>query len=122
MVLPSRPVVLVNCFLSRYSRRYFCNGSCWVLANSLLPRIDSAKYSSWLDLMREGNSIITRVVYEDVVFYDTCNESGILMWQDFRRIQCYICDTYQLVFGLGSTSSTSSRTNVILNMTNRKYG
>lgn len=38
----------------------FCGGSCWIPADSFLPRIGPEKYRKWLQLMVEGNQIMTR--------------------------------------------------------------
>ncbi|CAF3480093.1 unnamed protein product [Fusarium graminearum] len=72
----------------------FCGGSCWIPADSFLPRITPAKYRDWLQLMVEGNQIMTRVwgggIYEEDAFYDCCDELGILVWQDFM----FACGNY----------------------------
>ncbi|KAL2828378.1 beta-mannosidase B [Aspergillus pseudoustus] len=72
----------------------FCGGSCWIPADNFLPRITPDKYRAWLELMIEGNQIMTRVwgggIYEDDAFYDTCDELGILVWQDFM----FACGSY----------------------------
>lgn len=38
----------------------FCGGSCWIPADSLLPKITPDRYRQWLQLMIEGNQIMTR--------------------------------------------------------------
>lgn len=38
----------------------FCGGSCWIPADSFLPRITAAKYREWLKLIIEGNQIMAR--------------------------------------------------------------
>ncbi|CAI6092577.1 unnamed protein product [Clonostachys chloroleuca] len=72
----------------------FCGGSCWIPADSLLPRITADKYRKWLQLMVEGNQIMTRVwgggIYEEDAFYDACDELGLLVWQDFM----FACGNY----------------------------
>lgn len=40
----------------------FCGGSCWIPAESMLPRLTPEKYRSWLQLMIDGNQIMTRFV------------------------------------------------------------
>ncbi|KAJ0413362.1 beta-mannosidase B [Aspergillus carlsbadensis] len=72
----------------------FCGGSCWIPADNFLPRITPDNYRRWLELMIEGNQIMTRVwgggIYEDPAFYATCDELGILVWQDFM----FACGSY----------------------------
>ncbi|KAK8210952.1 hypothetical protein IWZ01DRAFT_435378 [Phyllosticta capitalensis] len=65
----------------------FCGGSDWIPADSFLPRITTERYRSWLQTMVDGNQVMIRVwgggIYEADVFYDACDELGILVWQDF---------------------------------------
>jgi beta-mannosidase len=87
----------------------FCGGSCWIPAHSLLPSLTSETYRNWLQIMIDGNQVMTRYVflydvgaeltlqrvwgggiYEDDTFYDTCDELGILVWQDFM----FACGAY----------------------------
>jgi beta-mannosidase len=72
----------------------FCGGSCWIPAHSHLPSLDPDKYRAWLQLMIDGNQVMTRVwgggIYEDNAFYDICDELGILVWQDFM----FACGVY----------------------------
>ncbi|KAM6536096.1 hypothetical protein FALCPG4_005616 [Fusarium falciforme] len=72
----------------------FCGGSCWIPADSLLPKITPDRYRQWLQLMIDGNQIMTRVwgggIYEEDAFYDACDELGILVWQDFM----FACGNY----------------------------
>jgi beta-mannosidase len=65
----------------------FCGGSDWIPADNFLPRISKEKYYDWVRLVADGNQFIIRVwgggIYEEQVFYDACDELGILVWQDF---------------------------------------
>ncbi|KAJ7781282.1 glycoside hydrolase family 2 protein [Mycena metata] len=67
--------------------RIFCGGSNWIPADSFLTTVTPERYRSWLQLLVDGNQNMVRIwgggVYEEDVFYDVCDELGILVWQDF---------------------------------------
>lgn len=67
--------------------RIFCGGSNWIPADSFLTTVTPRRYEDWLKLLVEGNQNMIRVwgggIYEHDAFYDTCDELGILVWQDF---------------------------------------
>ncbi|KAJ6484976.1 glycoside hydrolase family 2 protein [Mycena vitilis] len=67
--------------------RIFCGGSNWIPADSFLTTIIPERYRAWLELLVNGNQNMVRVwgggIYEADVFYDICDELGILVWQDF---------------------------------------
>nr|GAT59392.1 glycoside hydrolase family 2 protein [Mycena chlorophos] len=67
--------------------RVFCGGSNWIPADSFLTTVADQRYRDWLQLLVNGNQNMIRVwgggIYEADVFYDTCDELGILVWQDF---------------------------------------
>ncbi|KAF8609837.1 glycoside hydrolase family 2 protein [Ceratobasidium sp. AG-I] len=67
--------------------RMFCGGSNWIPADNFLTNITAERYRAWLQLLVDGNQNMVRIwaggIYEDDVFYDTCDELGILVWQDF---------------------------------------
>ncbi|KAG8980228.1 hypothetical protein FRB93_009335 [Tulasnella sp. JGI-2019a] len=66
--------------------RMFCGGSNWIPADSFLTNITDKRYRDWLRLLVDGNQNMIRVwgggIYENDAFYDTCDELGILVWQD----------------------------------------
>ncbi|KAJ6579656.1 glycoside hydrolase [Mycena vulgaris] len=74
--------------------RMFMGGSNWVPADNFLTTISPERYRAWLTLLRDGNQNMVRLwgggVYEPDVFYDTCDELGILVWQDFQ----FACGVY----------------------------
>ena len=65
----------------------FAAGSCWIPADSFLPRVKPQKYRDWIELAKESNQVMIRVwgggIYEHDSFYDSCDELGVLVWQDF---------------------------------------
>ncbi|KAI3327859.1 glycoside hydrolase family 2 protein [Xylariaceae sp. AK1471] len=72
----------------------FCGGSCWIPADSFLSQIPERRYRDWLKLVYEGNQNMIRVwgggIYEHDTFFDTCDELGIMVWQDFA----FACASY----------------------------
>ncbi|KAH7913372.1 glycoside hydrolase family 2 protein [Hygrophoropsis aurantiaca] len=74
--------------------RMFIGGSNWIPADNFLTTIDDERYREWLTLLRDGNQNMVRLwgggVYEPDVFYDICDELGILVWQDFQ----FACGVY----------------------------
>ncbi|KAF7333055.1 hypothetical protein MVEN_02412100 [Mycena venus] len=74
--------------------RMFMGGSNWVPADNLLTTISAERYRAWLMLLRDGNQNMVRLwgggVYEPDVFYDVCDELGILVWQDMP----FACGVY----------------------------
>lgn len=65
----------------------FCGGSCWIPSDSFLTNVTPERLRSWIELMVPANQKMIRVwgggIYEEDAFYDTCDELGILVWQDF---------------------------------------
>lgn len=65
----------------------YSQGTDWIPPDVFLPRMTPERYRSWLTWAAEGNQNMIRVwgggIYEDDVFYDTCDELGILIWQDY---------------------------------------
>jgi beta-mannosidase len=65
----------------------FCGGSDWIPADSFTPRVTEEKYRKWLDMMVDGYQIMIRIwgggIWEEDIFYDICDELGVLVWQDF---------------------------------------
>ncbi|EME48244.1 glycoside hydrolase family 2 protein [Dothistroma septosporum NZE10] len=65
----------------------FCGGSDWIPADNFTPRITKEKYRKWIRMMVDGHQLMIRVwgggIWEEDVFYETCDELGVLVWQDF---------------------------------------
>lgn len=65
----------------------FCGGSDWIPADNFIPRISPQRYRDWVKLVVDGNQVMIRVwgggIFEEKVFYEACDEMGLLVWQDF---------------------------------------
>ena len=65
----------------------FCGGSDWIPADSFTPRVTEEKYRKWLEMMVDGYQIMIRIwgggIWEEDIFYELCDELGVLVWQDF---------------------------------------
>ncbi|KAF9523149.1 glycoside hydrolase family 2 protein [Crepidotus variabilis] len=72
----------------------FMGGSNWIPADSFLTQISDERYRAWLTMLRDGNQNMVRLwgggIYEPDIFYDICDELGILVWQDFQ----FACGVY----------------------------
>ena len=64
----------------------FMKGSNWVPNECFTGVIKDEKYKELIRLAKEGNFNILRVwgggIYEKDIFYDLCDENGLLVWQD----------------------------------------
>lgn len=65
----------------------FCKGANWIPADSFLPRASRQVYDYLLSRAKDMNMNMIRVwgggIYEDEVFYELCDEKGLMVWQDF---------------------------------------
>jgi beta-mannosidase len=65
----------------------FCKGADWIPSDSFIPRLSHEKYRTLLNMAREANMNMLRIwgggIYEQKIFYELCDELGILVWQDF---------------------------------------
>ncbi len=72
----------------------FCKGANWIPADCFPGTINNEKYKYLLTLTKTANFNILRVwgggIYEKDVFYDLCDELGIMVWQDFM----FACSDY----------------------------
>ncbi|KAI4258110.1 MAG: hypothetical protein LQ352_001353 [Teloschistes flavicans] len=72
----------------------FCGGSNWIPADMFIPRIDPSRYQAWIKLAVDGNQSMIRIwgggIYEEQAFYDACDATGMLVWQDFM----FACGNY----------------------------
>ena len=72
----------------------FAKGANYIPCDVFLPRVTRAVYEKTIDDATAVNMNMLRVwgggVYEDDVFYELCDERGILVWQDFM----FACSIY----------------------------
>jgi beta-mannosidase len=65
----------------------FARGANWVPASLLVGSIPTSTYTGLVERARLANMNMLRMwgggIYEPDVFYDACDEAGILVWQDF---------------------------------------
>jgi beta-mannosidase len=65
----------------------FCKGGNWIPADSIYGRVSDEKYGALIGEARNANFNMLRVwgggIYEKDIFYEKCDEYGILIWQDF---------------------------------------
>lgn len=68
-------------------REIFARGACWLPPDSHRLTATAEEYRRVLKLVRDGGFNMLRItgvgVYEDDLFFDCCDEFGILVWQDF---------------------------------------
>ncbi|KAH8920841.1 glycoside hydrolase family 2 protein, partial [Atractiella rhizophila] len=74
--------------------RIFCGGSNWIPGDNFLTRMTAERYRDWLELMKRGSQNMVRIwgggIYEPDVFFDICDELGIMVWHDFQ----FACGVY----------------------------
>lgn len=75
-------------------RPIFCGGANWIPADLMPSRVSPARYRALLQEAVSSHMTMIRVwgggIYEDDVFFDLCDELGILVWQDFM----FACGLY----------------------------
>lgn len=75
----------------------FVGGANWIPDDILLNRISPERYRERITQARDANMTMLRVwgggIYESDIFYDICDELGILVWQDFL----FACGIYPIM-------------------------
>ena len=68
-------------------KEIFIKGSNWVPIDCFTGCIQNEKYKKLIRLAKSGNCNLLRIwgggIYENDIFYDICDEEGVLVWQDF---------------------------------------
>ncbi|RLD67125.1 MAG: glycoside hydrolase family 2 protein [Bacteroidetes bacterium] len=72
----------------------FMKGANYIPQDNFLPRVSKGKYEELILAAKKVNMNMLRVwgggIYENKLFYDLCDENGILVWQDFM----FACSMY----------------------------
>lgn len=72
----------------------FAKGGNWIPADSFPSRVTKERYEHLLKSVRDANMNMLRVwgggIYEPDLFYNLCDQMGILVWQDFM----FACSMY----------------------------
>jgi len=75
-------------------RPVFMKGANYIPQDNFLPRVGNDRYEHILNSAAESNMNMIRVwgggIYENDIFYDLCDEKGLLVWQDFM----FACSMY----------------------------
>jgi beta-mannosidase len=65
----------------------FMKGANIIPGDVFLPRVTEENYRTMVETAKKSNMNMLRVwgggIYEEDIFYDLCDENGILVWQDF---------------------------------------
>ena len=65
----------------------FMKGANYIPNDVFLPRVTDENYRAVVETAKNSNNNMLRVwgggIYENDIFYDLCDENGILVWQDF---------------------------------------
>jgi len=65
----------------------FCKGANWIPADAMTGRLTERKYKDLLGSCVEANMNMLRIwgggLYEPDVFYEFCDENGLMLWHDF---------------------------------------
>ncbi len=65
----------------------FMKGANYIPNDVFLPRVSEENYRTVVETAKNSNNNMLRIwgggVYEEDIFYDLCDEAGILVWQDF---------------------------------------
>lgn len=75
-------------------RPVFAKGANYIPNDLFLPRVSDSTYHHMIQSTLDANMNMLRVwgggIYENDIFYDLCDEKGILVWQDFM----FACSMY----------------------------
>lgn len=72
----------------------YAKGANYIPQDNFLPDVDSSRYAQLIKNVKNAHMNMLRVwgggIYENDIFYDLCDENGIMVWQDFM----FACSLY----------------------------
>lgn len=72
----------------------FCKGANYIPQDVFTPRVAADTYQKLIETTKESNMNMLRIwgggIYEEDLFYDLCDQNGIMVWQDFM----FACSFY----------------------------
>jgi beta-mannosidase len=72
----------------------FARGADWIPSDLFIPRVSDEKYRQLIESAKSANMNMLRIwgggFYENDIFYDLCDQLGLLVWQDFM----FACAAY----------------------------
>jgi beta-mannosidase len=72
----------------------YAKGANYIPQDNFLAEVDSIRYKQLIKSVKEANMNMLRIwgggIYENDIFYNLCDENGILIWQDFM----FACSLY----------------------------
>ncbi|MCB2221264.1 MAG: glycoside hydrolase family 2 protein [Bacteroidetes bacterium] len=81
-------------YFSINGQPFFAKGANYIPEDNFLSRVTNVKYRQTIQNAVDANMNMLRVwgggIYEKDIFYDLCDEHGILVWQDFM----FACNMY----------------------------
>lgn len=90
----------------------FCGGANWIPADSFLSRVTPERYRQLIEQAAAMNLVMLRVwgggIYEEDVFYDLCDEYGLLVWQDFM----FACGIYPALDWMEASVRAEAEANI----------
>jgi beta-mannosidase len=91
---------------------YIC-GANWIPDDCFLPRVTPERYAARIAQAKGANINMLRVwgggIYETDAFYDACDASGMLVWQDFL----FACAAYPEEGDLPAEIEAEARDNIV---------
>lgn len=83
----------VFCFVIN-GKAIYSKGANWIPSDSFITRLKPQSYKKILTLVHKANMNMIRVwgggIYEQEIFYELCDQLGLLVWQDFM----FACAAY----------------------------